>query len=642
MEKQPYSPARQIRRRRWQWRERVALWLCVLLPALALWGGLHWLEIAALTWLCIFGAGAIVTLRGDWRLVGPHFRFDLVRLARRGRSATVRVLYLAALLAGLGLAWIQYQRHTDFVDALFSSTLTMSRFDLTRMAEAFCSAVIVVQNLAVLILTPVYMATAVTEERDMRSLEMLQTTHMHDREIILGKLLGRLGHLAGILLAGLPVLTMVYLVGGVDMVVLLANFANTAMNLWTAGCVCIMCSVIAKSGLEAMVESYLVVPAQILMCSVVTLLLGGSTPMILWQQDFAGNYLRLLHVLWALLLTHGVVSSFFLIVAFGGLRPFVHSKKACPAPVAHVASVSKTKKRTVQAADPVPNLPAIKGDALFWKEVHLPGRGGLTFWHFLPNFMGLAAVGFTVLCFVPILLMSEAHEWPFGDIPRAFFTLAAWFAWIELVYRTCGSVARERQRETLDNLLTLPVNWTDILKAKWLAGITRCIRWSLCCISILLLGVVSRSMLVTDGFFHVLSFVVFTTFLASLGIFCSVTSKTVLQAQTKVGLIIFILLMTGLVDYWIYRASGWMASFNEFLNPFTFSEEFSRDGRGPAQITNILNGSVISFREPLSSHQFLLRMIYFAMTLLLFVAASAILWRLACRSFCQEAAKRPS
>ena len=35
-----------------------------------------------------------------WCQVGPHAYYDLVRLARRGRTAQVRVLYILALFAG--------------------------------------------------------------------------------------------------------------------------------------------------------------------------------------------------------------------------------------------------------------------------------------------------------------------------------------------------------------------------------------------------------------------------------------------------------------------------------------------------------------------------------------------------------------
>src|SRR5262245_11344806 len=45
--------------------------------------------------------------RGSW--IGPHFFFDLIRLARRARTRDVRMLYGGALLLGLGLVyWLRF------------------------------------------------------------------------------------------------------------------------------------------------------------------------------------------------------------------------------------------------------------------------------------------------------------------------------------------------------------------------------------------------------------------------------------------------------------------------------------------------------------------------------------------------------
>src|SRR5438105_76227 len=42
-------------------------------------------------------------------LLGPHFFYDLVRLARRSRTRDLRVLYGMALLLGLGLIyWVRF------------------------------------------------------------------------------------------------------------------------------------------------------------------------------------------------------------------------------------------------------------------------------------------------------------------------------------------------------------------------------------------------------------------------------------------------------------------------------------------------------------------------------------------------------
>jgi hypothetical protein len=56
--------------------------LLALSPAVMAYADFPWLEFILVAWLCMIGAGMIVAMRGDWRLIGPRFWFDLVRLAR--------------------------------------------------------------------------------------------------------------------------------------------------------------------------------------------------------------------------------------------------------------------------------------------------------------------------------------------------------------------------------------------------------------------------------------------------------------------------------------------------------------------------------------------------------------------------------
>src|SRR5262249_57528128 len=86
--------------------------------------------------------------------------------------------------------------------------------------------------------------------------ELLFTTHLSDREIVLGKLFGRLTHLGGVLLAGLPVLCILELWGGIGPVVIVAGFAVTALTLLSVGSVCILISVFTRHSLKALVISY--------------------------------------------------------------------------------------------------------------------------------------------------------------------------------------------------------------------------------------------------------------------------------------------------------------------------------------------------------------------------------------------------
>ena len=124
---------------------------------------------------------------------------------------------------------------------------------LAHFAGSFAVVILALQGVAVLLLTPAYLAGAIAEERERRTLELLFTTHLTDREVVLGKLFSRLTHLAGVLLAGLPVLSMLQLWGGVSLSVLLAGFAVTGLTLLSVGGVSMLCSVLCRTSLGAVI-----------------------------------------------------------------------------------------------------------------------------------------------------------------------------------------------------------------------------------------------------------------------------------------------------------------------------------------------------------------------------------------------------
>ena len=84
--------------------------------------------------------------------MGPHFYFDIIRLPRKGWATFFRCLYLLVLLVGLAVMW-ESRRHS-----------IRSPADYARFAHVFAYTLIVLQDLLVLVLLPVYVASAVAEE----------------------------------------------------------------------------------------------------------------------------------------------------------------------------------------------------------------------------------------------------------------------------------------------------------------------------------------------------------------------------------------------------------------------------------------------------------------------------------------------
>src|SRR5262249_35783023 len=106
---------------------------------------------------------------------------------------------------------------------------------VARLGERFFWTLSFVQLLAVLLVTPALTAGTIAEEKEQRTFENLLTTDLANAEIAFGKLTARLLFMAGLLLAGLPALTLCVWLGGVSAVDLLAVLAITAIMLLETG-----------------------------------------------------------------------------------------------------------------------------------------------------------------------------------------------------------------------------------------------------------------------------------------------------------------------------------------------------------------------------------------------------------------------
>src|SRR5262249_6938339 len=223
-----------------------------------------------------------VRARGGLKLIGPLFAYDLSRLARRGRTTLLRCTYALLLLGWL--SWVYLDRFPQYatLDEAFTAQPHLSPPQRSQFAQSIAIALLTLQGAAVLVLTPAYLAGAVAEEKEQKTLPLLLTTDLRDREIVFGKLLGRLFHLACILLTALPILCLTRLWGGVDGALLFGGVAVTALHLLSIGGISFVCSVLCRTVLAAIVISYLVVFVLEISC----LLVVPSTSPVLFVSEF--------------------------------------------------------------------------------------------------------------------------------------------------------------------------------------------------------------------------------------------------------------------------------------------------------------------------------------------------------------------
>jgi ABC-type transport system involved in multi-copper enzyme maturation permease subunit len=428
-------------------------------------------------------------------------------------------------------------------------------------------------------------------------------TDLSNREIVLGKLLVCLGNMTLLVLTGLPVLSLMQLVGGVDPNLVLAGYAVTGMSMLSLAAVSMLISVYSQKARDAIVLSYLALVAYLM----VSLLLQvpirairgpavAPPPLVMWSpsgpirmtpppapalsldQEIAagtmeafssGNLLIMLSKLkdaWdssvplatvlpdlvrSYALFHGLLALVCTTWAVWRLR-----KAALHARPRKIARRERTAYHWLR--------PHLGRRPMLWKELF--AERGMTF-----NIFGKAIVGVIIfVSFAPPLWIVGSHLWHFyhppsgwggwrglwDDLPneincwvRLVGTTVACLTLLGVAIRAAGSVSGERDRQTFDSLLCTPLEAKAILSAKWLGSILS-VRWAWVWLSLVWgVGVVMGGLSIVTLPWLLLIWLVYAAFSASLGLRLSITSQSTLRA-TLVTLAALGLLTLG---HWLPR-----------------------------------------------------------------------------------------
>ena len=216
---------------------------------LAVWGrGLPFM-VQVLFWSLLALAGAYLLRRGWLKLFGPVLFYDMIRQARRSRYFVLRMGYAGLLIFFLFITYIEFQpsRRGHF---------SPQELHL-RMAEAYFFQFITIQFIAISLLTPAYVGGAIADEKERKTLEFMLATDLRNREIVLSKLLSRLANLTLIILIGLPILSFLQFLGGIDPNLLLAGFAATFLTMFGLAGFSIFASVYFPKPRDAIVFAYM-------------------------------------------------------------------------------------------------------------------------------------------------------------------------------------------------------------------------------------------------------------------------------------------------------------------------------------------------------------------------------------------------
>ena len=377
-------------------------------------------------------------------LENPVLQRELLVNLRMRRAFVLLFFYVAVLGAVVYVAWPS-QKRLD---------LTRSPEEARRLVNLFFLGQYVLMSL----MTPSFAGGTITGEKERRTYEMLLASPMRPGAIVLGKMFASLCHLAVLVFASLPIVMLCLPLGGVSLYEVLATYVAMAASVVTFGMICLTASGYFTRTIAAQLVSYLII-----------------LPMALFGVLFYSLFETAAE--FRMLMLAGVFPAGCAVVC-GGLFSATCQRLLHPPDVGAEAkdvvdpdSEQRTAVGMVIRSDQWPDrlfAPSKRTDfmaehvnPIYDKEMRseLFGQGTL---------MLRLVIQLSMFLALPLMAVCLYIHAPW----------APWYAGYVLVFNmlvgpvfSAGSITSERERQTLELLLTTTVSPWQILRGKLLSGL---------------------------------------------------------------------------------------------------------------------------------------------------------------------------
>ncbi len=401
----------------------------------------------------IFALSVALLLYGMLRnQPGLVFVAELTLTARRGRFPFFRALYCAFLLLvllGVYIAWFGLGQTEAAASIMEERSIPATA--RARFAAAFFQTFLVVQFGVVYVLTCSSCAGILLEENERGTLDLLLATGLTTGEIITGKLVSRVVNLVVLQLAGLPVLAILQLVGGISPAQLTAGFVSALLVTLSMGALSAHVSLNSPTVAKAVFDSLTAV-------GVVHGCVGYVMINAMMAQWWSASPVSL----WGLFVNAGLTA--LLLADISGRRLYLGEP-----------AVPRDTVKGHHHRDLLTRRPPVPDDTpLLWKECHVDlGPIGQTFGpnHEQERLAGFVIVGGLLLFFGVSTSLASPGNAGVRRLIAACVPMFAILACAEAAFRASARFSRERERRTLEVLLTTDVTNEEILRAKWWASL---------------------------------------------------------------------------------------------------------------------------------------------------------------------------
>ncbi len=178
-------------------------------------------------------------------LENPVLQRELLVNLRMARGFVLMLVYQAMLAAIVYLAWPQGQR----------LDLSQVSEDARNLVDMFFLGQYVLASL----MAPSFAAGAITGEKERRTYEMLLASPLRPGAIVLGKAVAALAYLVVLIFSSLPIIMLCLPLGGVSLYEVFAAYLALIASVVTFGAIGIACSSYFQHTAASLVVSYLII-----------------------------------------------------------------------------------------------------------------------------------------------------------------------------------------------------------------------------------------------------------------------------------------------------------------------------------------------------------------------------------------------
>jgi ABC-type transport system involved in multi-copper enzyme maturation permease subunit len=533
-------------------------------------------------------------MKWPFGMSSPILVWELRRVGRSRSLYWIRIGLALFMFVALAIAYNSASSRSSY-----GQEGNISVSSLQRFAENYMVAFLIVEIIAVVVLTPILVAGGLAREKELRRLDFLRTTPLTEAEMNFGMYFSRVLHVLCFAALGVPIIVLSMLFGSVDIIAVMGGMLIVCMTAFSLGAY-----VQWQSLRRATLRDTLLVTYWNLTWTTGLGFLCGCLPFLSAFSPFSTLfYFILVRLTSAEEYVYLHLVGFVIIHSFTTFLWLSRANHALVDPVMEPNRPSRNEVRVdvfqMQTYDDhdisrtgelIRNThPPIRDDenAFDWKEKHFSGRVTFQLHGALFGCVTaiILAVIFSLLSFLLISILDTFERGrvgmaPFQGVVRVLAVLSTGVMLLMAVIKGSASIVRERERDTLAALLVLPVDRSEILWAKF-KSILRSLRFLYFgIVFILLIAVSLRAFTIWDSLIVGLRIASICFITTTGAMFLSRRMKTTTSAMIWCVVLVFLWqivpLMVGLHQF------GPLSAIADNLIPF-HEERITISGPNPLQ-----------------------------------------------------------